>query len=71
MTTTYLATHAREQLAQAQMVVDRHLAAGVHGRCLACGQLEPCDAPNRASAVFARYGRMPCRRPGLASRGVR
>ena len=71
MTTTYLAGHALEQLARAQAVVDRHLAAGVDGRCLTCGQLEPCDARNRASAVFARYNQMPHRRPGLASRGVR
>jgi hypothetical protein len=71
MTTTYLAVYALEQLAQAQAVVDRHLAVGVDGRCLTCGQLEPCETRSRASAVFARYGRMPHRRPGLASRGVR
>lgn len=70
MTTTYLAAHALEQLAHAQAVVDQHLAVGVDGRCLTCGQLEPCDARNRASAVFGRYGRMPYRRPGLASRDV-
>jgi hypothetical protein len=69
--TTYLASHALEQLAEAQAIVDRHLAVGTHGRCFGCGQPEPCDARRRASAVFARYRRLPRRRPGLASAGVR
>jgi hypothetical protein len=53
MTTTYLAVHVLEQLAQAQAVVDRHLTVGVDGRCLTCGQPEPCETRSRASAVFA------------------
>jgi hypothetical protein len=69
--TTYLASHAVDQLAEAQAAVDRHVAVGAHGRCLDCGQMELCEARNRASAVFARYRRLPRRRPGLALAGVR
>lgn len=68
---TYLAGNALDQLDRAQAVVDRHVATAPNGRCLACGQAEPCRARAVASAVFARYGRLPRRRPGLASRALR
>jgi hypothetical protein len=58
------------QIEQAQAVIDEHLAAGPDGRCLACGQQEPCAARINANATFARYGCLPRRKPGLASRGL-
>jgi hypothetical protein len=69
--TTYLARNALDRLRAAQAVVDWHAASGVDGRCLRCGQPEPCRSRIAASAVFARYGRLPRRRPGLASRALR
>jgi hypothetical protein len=68
---TYLAVAARDQLDRAQRMVDEHLASDAGGRCLTCGRLEPCEARSTASAVFARYGRLPSRRPGLAWQGQR
>jgi hypothetical protein len=70
MTTTYLAAAAREQLDQAQAEIDRHVAAGLDGRCLACGEEQPCAALRLAHRTFRTYGRLPMRRAGLASRGV-
>ena len=66
----YLAAAAVERLKQAQFEVDMHVAAGVDGRCLGCGQAQPCTALRQGSASFARYGCLPVRRPGLASRGL-
>lgn len=68
--TTYLGTAALEQLDQAQADVNQHVAAGVDGRCLACGEVQPCNPLQRASSTFFKYGRLPARTPGLASRGV-
>ena len=70
-TTTYLSLAAYDQLDQAQRDIDHHIAGGHDGRCLTCREFEPCPTRAAASAVFARYGRLPTRRPGLASRGVR
>jgi hypothetical protein len=70
MTTTYLAGAALEQLDHAQSEVDRHVASGADGRCLECAEDQPCTALRRAHATFNRYGLLPARRPGLASRGV-
>jgi hypothetical protein len=69
--TTYLAHAVLEQLHRAQDEIDRHLATGPDGRCLACGDVEPCSARSAAGAIFARYGRLPRRRPGLAEGGDR
>jgi hypothetical protein len=68
---TYLAANAIERLALAQLDVDRHVATGWDGRCRACGDVEPCRTRVVAGAVFARYGSLPVRRPGLASSGLR
>lgn len=70
MTATYLGNIALEQLDRAQAEVDRHVAAGLDGRCLSCREVQPCTALERANATFRKYNRMPVRRAGLASRGV-
>ena len=69
--TTYLSTALADQLAAAQGEVDRHVVTGRDGRCRSCGEIEPCRARKAASAMFARYGRLPRRRPGLASSTLR
>lgn len=71
VTAMYLAGAAREQLTHAQVQVDRHITAGPDGRCRRCGEEQPCGSLMVAYDTFARYGRMPVRRPGLASRVVR
>jgi hypothetical protein len=58
------------ELAAAQAEIDRHVAAGRDGRCLACGHTHPCRALDLAHSTFARYRRLPARRPGHASRGL-
>jgi hypothetical protein len=68
-TTTYLASAALEQLDAAQAEIDAHVHTRL-GFCATCGELAPCAARSAASAVFARYGRLPKRRPGLALRGA-
>jgi hypothetical protein len=68
--TRYLSGAIVEQLDRAQAEIDSHVAAGPDGRCLACGAEAPCPALQRANVTFARYGRLPVRRPGLARRGI-
>ena len=71
VTTIRRAIPTLERLDQAQAVVDRHIASGLDGRCLACGQEEPCPARAHASATFAEYGRLPRRTPGLTGSGTK
>ena len=69
--TTYLSAAVRDLLDRAQADVDHHITAGRDGRCLACDRVQPCPALEAAHATFARFGRLPVRRPGLAARAVR
>jgi hypothetical protein len=62
MATTYLGTVAREQLDQAQAVVDQHIVS-----CVACGTNRPCYDRIEAERVFLRYDRLPRRTPGLTT----
>ena len=70
MATTYLTGSAWAAVEGAQNEIDRHVAAGIDGRCLDCRELEPCLSRRDAHAVLARTNSLPLRRPGLASRGV-
>lgn len=65
MSSTYLAAHVRDQLRQAQRIIELHLG-GSSGRCTACGQVEPCPSRTAATTTFDRYGLLPRRRPRLA-----
>ncbi|GAA1396733.1 hypothetical protein [Catellatospora coxensis] len=50
--------------AAAHRVIAEHLRSDVGGRCLSCGELEPC--PQRATAHAALFGhnrQLPRRRP--------
>ncbi len=62
---TYLSTAALDQLDQAQAELEQHLRTGPDGRCLGCLEVEPCTERARLEAVFALYGRLPRRRPGV------
>jgi hypothetical protein len=68
---TYLANAVRDQLDQAQAELERHLVTGADGRCLGCGQVEPCAVRGHIEAVFRQYGRLPQRRPGVTKAGLR
>ncbi len=68
MTATYRTSVELDELRQAQTELERHLLSGPNGRCLTCGQFEPCYARTRAAATFRRYGQLPTRRPGLTLR---
>lgn len=67
MTSTYLTRAAMEQVNHAQVELERHLVTGIAGRCVTCGQPEPCSGRATAAATFARYGRLPRRRPGMTT----
>jgi hypothetical protein len=69
--TTYLAAAVCDQLDQAQAELEQHLVVGPDGRCAGCGQTEPCAARARLAAVFAQYGQLPERKPGLTRVGLR
>ena len=63
--TTYLAAAVCDLLNEAQTELERHLVTRPDGRCLGCQQTEPCAERRRLAGVFARYGQLPERRPGL------
>jgi hypothetical protein len=69
--TAYLSRTALDRLEQAQVELERHLVTGPDGRCSGCQQTEPCAARAQAQAVFAQYGRLPERRPGVTRVGLR
>ena len=69
--TTYVAAAVCDQLNEAQAELDRHLVTGPDGRCLGCQQTEPCAERGRMARVFARYGQLPERKPGLTRVGLR
>jgi hypothetical protein len=62
----YLAVSAAVQLEQAQRLLDAHVMALNTGLCRLCGTLDSCDYRDAASATFARYRRLPRRRPGAS-----
>jgi hypothetical protein len=66
VTTTYLSSIVIAALDCAQSEINQHVATSRAGRCLTCGEVEPCRARLGATAVFARFGRLPHRIPGLA-----
>lgn len=48
----------------ARRVIEAHLRSDVGGRCLACGELEPCRQRDTAHAVLFGHARqLPQRRP--------
>jgi hypothetical protein len=64
--TDVLATSAFERLDQAQRLLDAHVMTLNTGACRLCGTLNSCGYRDAASAVFARYRRLPRRRPGAS-----
>jgi len=62
---TYLSAAVLDQLGQAQTVIDVHLTSSRSGRCGLRQQPEPCQQRVEAERLFARYGRLPRRTPGL------
>lgn len=70
MTTTYLAAMAASQLDQAQRLLDAHVIVLPDGACRLCGTTQSCGYRDAASAVFARYRRLPQRRPGASRPGL-
>ena len=68
---TYLAEAAIQYLDEAQAELERHLVTRPDGRCTSCGGVEPCRTRERLGSVFALYGRLPKRRPGVTRAGPR
>lgn len=62
--TAYLSSVALAALDQAQTVIDRHIVS-----CAVCGTNQPCPERLAADQGFARYQRLPCRKPGVAVAG--
>jgi len=69
--TVYLSRIAVDQLEQAQAELERHLVIGPDGRCRSCRELEPCRSRTEIEALFAHYGQLPRRRPGVTQVGTR
>lgn len=67
---TYLGAVALDALEEAQVELERHLVTQADGRCETCEEMEPCRARVRLQAVFALYGRLPRRRPGVTRVGA-
>jgi hypothetical protein len=64
--TEYFATAAIHQLDQAQRLLDAHVMVLNSGTCRLCGTRNSCGYRDAASAIFARYRRLPRRRPGAS-----
>ncbi|BCJ70690.1 hypothetical protein CS0771_02340 [Catellatospora sp. IY07-71] len=47
----------------AQAVIDRHLRSDHGGRCVGCGELEPCSQRELAHVALLGHGQLPRRRP--------
>ena len=47
----------------AHRVIAEHLRSDVGGRCMACGELEPCRQRATAHAVLYGHRQLPRRRP--------
>jgi hypothetical protein len=59
-----VAAQALEGPEAAHRVIEQHLRSDVGGRCLACGELEPCRQRDTAHAVLFGHARqLPRRRP--------
>jgi hypothetical protein len=59
-----VAAQALEGPEAARRVIELHLRSDVGGRCLACGELEPCRQRDTAHAVLFGHARqLPRRRP--------
>lgn len=59
--TIYIGVAVREQL---QAELEQHLVSGRDGRCVGCGEVEPCRRRAEPGEMFWRYGVLPRRRPG-------
>jgi hypothetical protein len=64
--TAYLAAAVVVQLDQAQRLLDSHVMTLNTGACRLCGTVGTCDYRDAAAATFARYQRLPRRRPGAS-----
>ena len=62
--TTYYATTAEAQLAEAQRLLDTHITSSATGRCLTCGTFGPCYKRETAVVIFSRSLQLPRRQPG-------
>jgi hypothetical protein len=63
MATVYIGYAGLEQVEAAQAEFDAHVTGGADGQCLTCRD-RPCPGQAAALRTLARYGRLPCRRPG-------
>jgi hypothetical protein len=70
MTTTYLARSALDQLDHAQAELYEHLLGDAGGRCVGCGEREPCRRRTALTATILGYGRLPRRQPGRTKAGL-
>jgi hypothetical protein len=64
--TTYLAAPVVAQLDRAQRLLDAHVTVLPDGACRLYGITESCEYRAVAHATFARYRRLPQRRPGAS-----
>lgn len=71
LSATYYTAYARERIAEAQQVVDRHVTSAYTGCCTGCGRPGPCHDLLAAQRTLLRYARLPRRRPGASLTGSR
>jgi hypothetical protein len=70
MAATYLSGAVLERLDHHEAELHRHLVAGTGGRCLTCGEPEPCSRRLALGQVLVLAGRLPRRHPGVLGRHV-
>jgi hypothetical protein len=63
MSGVYITGELADQLVRAQQLIYRHLTG-----CALCASNRVCPERNHAESLFARYGLLPRRTPGLTRR---
>lgn len=64
--TVFYSAGVLAELDAAQAQLNRHTGSSESGRCLTCGEEDPCSARLVALQVFGRYEELPRRWPGAS-----
>ncbi len=65
-----MTTYASSTLDHDEAELHQHLVSEPSGRCIACGEYEPCRVRLNIGWELARSGRLPRRHPGVVGARV-